>query len=150
MALQTGRPKCVLEESWVSGSYSASTLSEVTKVSDTEEVAHCRGLLIERDVGEVIFVYLLRQVDADSKEFRVSLSLFDLGQKRLKPLESLGVATDPNQFDTTKAVKSACLLAIPDVCDIKMQEKPQVSWTAESIIARDLPLKIEENGVTPI
>lgn len=47
----------------------------------SENVHFYGGVLIESDVGEIILVYPLRKVDADSKKFRVCLSLFDLGQK---------------------------------------------------------------------
>jgi len=74
-----------------------------------------RAGVVDGDVPKHALVNLLREVDVDAQEVRISLSSLDLLEQALEPTERWSITANPEELDTTERTAVAGALTIPDV-----------------------------------
>jgi len=73
------------------------------------------GVVVEDDVLDHGLAKACGEVDVDSQEVLMQRSGFQGGEKRLEPLESFSVTTDPEKFDPLKLHLLLTLMTIPNI-----------------------------------
>jgi len=71
--------------------------------------------IVDSDVVQLIDGEFLGNVHANSKEVGIDLSILDFSKNTTEPSETLGITTDPDEFNMSQSSKFPSPLSVPDM-----------------------------------